>query len=373
LSSFGTVVANSSGGFSVTGGHTYAEEGSFSVSVTITDAGGSSSVALAAATVADAALSAAGSTLVAVEGASFGGSVASFTDADPNGVAGDYVATVAWGDGNRSIGTVVANSSGGFTVSSGHAYAEEGNYSVSVAINDVGGSTVVATGSAAVADANLSAQGIALPATRFAAFSGVVATFTDADPGGVASDYIASINWGDGTTSTGVVSAVGAGFAVTGTHAFGEGRFAITTSIADAGGASAVATSTITVDLTPPVTTATVNGRLHHNGWWHTGNPGILTLTATDNLTGVAATYFTINGGAPQLYTGPITLGPGRYVITYWSVDGVGNVETAHTILIKVSHAHDREDRESESDGEPGPDQLTIDATADSARAESEN
>jgi hypothetical protein len=218
-----------------------------------------------------------------------------------------------------------------------------------------------------VADANLSAQGIALAATRFAAFSGIVATFTDADPGGVASDYLATIDWGDGSSSTGVVTALGAGFAVTGAHTFGEGQSTITTSIADAGGASALVTSTITVDLIPPVTLATVNGTLHQNGWWHTGNPGILTLTVTDNLTGVAATYFTINGGAPQLYTGPITLAPGRYVITYWSVDGVGNVETAHTILIKVSHGH------GDSDGEGEPDQHNVDANADSARAESEN
>ena len=41
--------------------------------------------------------------------------------------------------------------------------------------------------------------------------------------------------------------------------------------------------------------------------------------------------------GALVFRAGPLKLAPGDYVITYWSVDGVGNVEKAHTILIKVS------------------------------------
>ena len=145
------------------------------------------------------------------------------------------------------------------------------------------------------------------------------------------------IDWGDGITSVGVVSAEAGGFAVSGLHGFGQGVFTITTSITDAGGASAVATSTFTVDLTPPDTSALVIGTLHHNGWWFTADPGTLTLTASDNLTGVKSIYYTINGGTPQLYMGPITLAHGRNVISYWAVDGAGNVEPADTILIDVT------------------------------------
>jgi hypothetical protein len=208
---------------------------------------------------------------------------------------------------------------------------------VSVTVNDAGGSTATASSHVAVADANLQAQGLALTASDATSFSGTVATFTDGDPAGIAADYVATINWGDGTTSVGVVTAVPGGFAVSGSHSFGQGVFTITTSIADAGGATAVATSTFTADLTPPDTTALVIGTLHHNGWWFTADPGTLTLTATDNLTGVAAIYYTINGGAAQLYTGPLTLAPGKYTITYWAVDGAGNVEPADTILIDVT------------------------------------
>jgi hypothetical protein len=337
IRSTGIVAANASGGFTVTGSHAYSEEGSKTVAVTISDAGGSTATVSGTATVADAALRAAGTTLTAIEGASLTPLVASFTDADANALASDYVAAINWGDGSTSIGTVTAAASGGFSVTGTHTYAEEGGYQASITITDAGGSSVAVSSHVAVADANLHAQGRALSASDATGFSGTVATFTDSDPAGVAGDYVATINWGDGTTSIGAVTGVAGGFAVSGSHSFGQGVFTITTSIADAGGASAVATSTFTVDLTPPDTTATVIGTLHHNGWWFTADPGTLTLFATDNLTGVAAIYFTINGGAPQLYTGPLTLAQGKYVITYWAVDGAGNVEPADTIMIDVT------------------------------------
>src|SRR5262249_55871265 len=56
-------------------------------------------------------------TVTATEGAAFTGPVASFTDLDPAGTAADFTATITWGDGHDSSGTVAANSAGGFTVS----------------------------------------------------------------------------------------------------------------------------------------------------------------------------------------------------------------------------------------------------------------
>ena len=52
-------------------------------------------------------------------------------------------------------------------------------------------------------------------------FTGTVVTFTDADPGGTASDYSANIVWGDGAQSTGTVTAgQNGGFVVSGTHTY---------------------------------------------------------------------------------------------------------------------------------------------------------
>ena len=78
-------------------------------------------------------------------------------------------------------------------------------------------------------------------------FSGIVASFTDTDSD-VAADYAATIDWGDGTTSAGVVTsnnANGFGFAVSGTHTYNdEGAYPVIVSLSDADGSSATASET---------------------------------------------------------------------------------------------------------------------------------
>src|SRR5262249_169304 len=133
------------GSFSVAGGHTYAEEGSYPVKVTINDAGGSPASATSTAQVADAALSATGKSILSGTGTTFSGAVATFSDADLNGTVGDYSASIRWGDGKISAGTVSANGSGGFTVSGTHSYAVLGPYTVTITIKDAGGSPASAT------------------------------------------------------------------------------------------------------------------------------------------------------------------------------------------------------------------------------------
>jgi hypothetical protein len=75
---------------------------------------------------------------------------------------------------------------------------------------------------------------------------GPTATFTDADPGGMQPpDYSATINWGDSTSSAGVIPpGAGSGpYMVNGTHTYTSQRtFTITTTIKDAGGSKTVAT-----------------------------------------------------------------------------------------------------------------------------------
>ena len=61
-------------------------------------------------------------------------------------------------------------------------------------------------------------------------------TFNEADPYAVATDFFASIDWGDGSTSAGAVAdAPGGGFEATGSHVYTEaGSFTVTTTITDA-------------------------------------------------------------------------------------------------------------------------------------------
>ena len=72
-------------------------------------------------------------------GVPFTGTVATFSDADPNANAKDYTATINWGDGHLSNGTITKNAQGGFDVSGTNTYATPGNFSINVDIADFGG------------------------------------------------------------------------------------------------------------------------------------------------------------------------------------------------------------------------------------------
>src|SRR5262249_29477933 len=147
--STGTIQLISGNTFGVYADNTvaYAEEGTHGVTVVISDKGGSQATVTSQVMVSDATLTATGASFNAAEGASFAGQVATFTDADINGTLGDYTATITWGDGQTSTGTIALGATGGFVVSGSHTYADEGTYNVSVQIVDVGGATITANGS----------------------------------------------------------------------------------------------------------------------------------------------------------------------------------------------------------------------------------
>ncbi len=90
------------------------------------------------------------------------------------------------------------------------------------------------------------------------------------------------------------------------------------------------------IDTTPPLTTATglaAGATLD----WHS-SAASFTLVASDATSGPAATFYTIDSGSAQLYSGaPVLLGAdGSYTITYWSVDIAGKVETPHTAYLNI-------------------------------------
>jgi Tol biopolymer transport system component len=98
-------------------------------------------------------------------------------------------------------------------------------------------------------DAPLTAIGTGVQAVEGAAFRGVVATFTDADPNGQLGDYSATIDWGDGTTTAGAVTAdpvIAGQFDVSGGRTYAEeGAFGIVVTITDSGGSTATALTTV--------------------------------------------------------------------------------------------------------------------------------
>ncbi|MBV9280122.1 MAG: PQQ-binding-like beta-propeller repeat protein, partial [Chloroflexi bacterium] len=145
-----TVAANNSGGYSVTGSHTYAEDGTFSATVTVSN-GALSGTATSTATVTDAGLASSGYVLTGTVGVGLAQTVLSFTDSDPGCAPADYSAAISWGDGTSSTGTVAAGSgSCSYVVSGTHAYRAAGTYSISTTVRDAGGSTTTNTSSKSV-------------------------------------------------------------------------------------------------------------------------------------------------------------------------------------------------------------------------------
>ena len=185
--------------------HTYAEEGPYTFSVTITDTDETSNTAsnTGTATVADAALTGSSAATAGGTEGILNSSVlsgATFTDANPGDHSAEMSATINWKDTQTSIGTV-SYLDGVYTVHGAHTYAEEGSFGFSIDVVDAGGSGTTITGTATVADAALTAGTLTPPAaTEGARFNDVVVFhFTDADPGGAVGDYLATVNTGDVT------------------------------------------------------------------------------------------------------------------------------------------------------------------------------
>jgi hypothetical protein len=146
----GTVTPNVSFGlgFTVSGSHTYLNEGAPNVTVTLTEMGTSPATMSvpSSATVAEAdSLAVTGVNFSATAGTAFNGTVANFTNTNTANVAADFTATINWGDGTSSQGTV-NGANGNFTVTGNHTYTNGGQFTASVQVADIAPGT--ASGSA---------------------------------------------------------------------------------------------------------------------------------------------------------------------------------------------------------------------------------
>jgi uncharacterized delta-60 repeat protein len=179
------------------------------------------------------------------EGASFTASVATFVGSNPNADALDYAATIDWGNGTTSPGTITpVAGTNQFNVTGTGLYTSPGTMTFTVNIS--GADTLSATGTVNVADAPLTATPLNLTVTGGAQFKGVVATFSDANPLAHAADFTATIVWDNGTTSTGTIQGKGP-FVVIGSHFFPtfKGAHSLVVTIYDVS-SSAQITDTIT-------------------------------------------------------------------------------------------------------------------------------
>jgi len=319
-------VSGSGGSFTVNGSHPYAEEGPYTILVTVNDDGGSSTLITGSTTVADAALTAGTvSASGGVEGVTPTSLSASFTDANLSAPTSDFSGTIAWGDGNTTPFTSadVTGSGGSYTVNGSHPYAEEGPYSITVTVNDVGGSSTLITGSTTVADAALTGVSTA---TATSGVEGVTAatlsgaTFTDANTGAPTSDFSGTIAWGDGNTTSFTsadVTGSGGSYTVNGSHLYGEeGTYGITVTVNDVGGSTTMITGSATVSDPAVVPT----GGFQVNA------------VACKAVSGAEVATFTDPGGAEPNAADPIPGISNHYTATIdW---GDGTTPTAGTITL---------------------------------------
>ena len=227
--------------FIVQGTHTYTKSTTGYppdiLTITITDnPSGSSVFAQGTASVSDPTLHVSISSITAITNEPYAGAVATFTDDVPDPNLADYSATINWGDGTSTTGTIaLANQSGqGYIVTDGgsppHVYTKattgQTPYVITVSVEKVAqntlGATVTETGEAkanvAVSDPTLHVTISSIPAIVGQAYTGPVATFTDDVPDPNLADYSATINWGDGTSTTGTIAPAnqsGQGYIVT--------------------------------------------------------------------------------------------------------------------------------------------------------------
>ena len=262
--------------FNVLGSHTYAEETPpglpNTLSVIITTAGGVATTLTSppggGVTVLDAKLTgSSGNSITGVEGtATASVLLGTFVDANQGSTVADFttgtgVVLIDWGDGSAPLPLDASNLSAVgspqgviWTINAAHTYTEEGSYSYTITVKDTGGSFTTVSGTAIIADAALTAgpatlltpsTGVALPSST------VVASFTDANTFATTADFIASIDWGDGSplsTGTLVATATPGVFDVEGGHIYAKpGVFTTNVTVIDDGGSQVVIPGSSTV------------------------------------------------------------------------------------------------------------------------------
>ena len=281
------------------------------------------------------------SSIAAVEGQALNDvTVATFTDPNGNHAFSTYSASIDWGDGNVTTGTVSGpNGSGVYTVTGTHPAFSEENSSLTI--------KVTVTDSYASYDLTVVASGISSAATNFAPFfkqssrtysvsdpaviptggftidavagttssAQTVATFTD--PGGAEAlgDYSATIDWGDNKTSTGTISGPDSHgvFTVTGSHLYGSsGVFTVKSTISHDSAPTAATNSTADVSAAA-ATTVTGVSSTNAAGSYGVGSTIVIDVSFSDIVNVTGTPKLALNSGGSASYSS----GSGTKTLTF--------------------------------------------------------
>jgi PKD repeat protein len=167
-------------------------------------------------------------------------SLGSFSDPDN----GPWQVVVSWGDGG--ITTFTRNSAGALPPTA-HTYVDNGTYTVTVTVTDSEGGSDAGSFHVTVANVPPTVGPLTCPVSPVPVGTVVIASAPFTDPGTV-DTHTASFNWGDGTTSPGVVIEASGSGSARGTHAYTSPFvYTVTLTVTDKDGGSGQASCTVVV------------------------------------------------------------------------------------------------------------------------------
>ena len=284
--------------------HTYANPGTDTATVTVTDANKLSSSSSVVVTVNDVAPK----VTVTVPPAGEVGVAATFsasaTDISPAVQAAGFTYSWNFGDGGTTTGA-----------SPSHTFAAAGTYTVTVTATDEYGKTGTASGTVVIVGPPTVKAGSA-----FSVNAGASTTFSQATESGGTAPFTYSWTFGDGTTASGSLNP---------SHTYANpGTFTATVTVTDADKLSSSSSVAVTVnDVAPTVSWSELAGTA--------GSPASFTATATDISPAVQAAGFTYswNFGDGGTGTGASTThtfaAAGTYTVTATATDEYGKSGTS--------------------------------------------
>ncbi len=222
--------------------HIYADNGNYQVSLTVRDAAQAATQVFATVNVSNVvpALQPASATIEAIRNQPVNQVFASFTDPGFNNITTStvesFAATIDWGDGTSSAGTVLWTTGLPGTLSSGtvagqHVWSQAGSYTLTITLADDDGG-----GASVTIQVNVENDAPVISVNSVSGNEGtsvaLSAQFTDL---GSTSQFTATIDWGDGSTSPGTVAWANGTGSVSGSHAYADnGTWLVTVTVTDA-------------------------------------------------------------------------------------------------------------------------------------------
>jgi hypothetical protein len=251
------------------------------------------------------------------EATAYDGPVATFTDDDDSTNADSFTASIDWGDGTPATAGTIAQSDTIFIVLGQHTYDDEGSFTVTVTISDVapgtGTATTTSTGLVTEADV-LSGTPTSFSVPAGVSFTTVVASFSDTLISNVASDFVATIDWGDATTSAGTVSGSAGSFQVTGTHTYAaSGTFPVIVTFSDDPPGTATAQVTSTAHVASGLAVTAVDFSTPEGTPF---NGTVATFSDADTTKTPASFTTTIDWGDGTTTAGTVTGGSGSFTVS---------------------------------------------------------